>query len=121
MYSVYIIHKRIYGVLTGLWKPFQIIFIGLIPFTIFHLILAVESFFNILLIPDGLFKHIIEHFLIVFTFIMIGYAFVSIEKTLGEYGVLVSKINKIEERRRDSDTKKVDKRSSGIFRRMFNK
>lgn len=94
-YAAYKIYKEIYGILINLWKPFQIIFIGLTPFTIFHLILAIENFFNISLIPTGLFKHAVEHFLILFVFIMIGYGLLSIRKTLREYGMLIGEVKKL--------------------------
>ncbi len=80
------ISKRISGVLVGMWRPFQLIFMSLIPIAVFH---TAEIFLKQ---ETGDIMHGIgEHGSIVVAFLIIGYSFSRMEKIIVDYKILAEK------------------------------
>ena len=89
----YKIYKDVYGVLNSLWKPFEVIMIGIVPIAIVEVLYAIEILSDLTIIPLA-YSHPIEHLVIIFSFVMIAYGFHLIRDTLNDYGALVKKVRR---------------------------
>jgi hypothetical protein len=77
-------YRKLRGRLAILWRPFEIIMIGIIPLAYWHSMNIVEWYFDMQVIGQP-FRDIIEHSIIAFLFVMIGIAFLVANKRFAKF------------------------------------
>lgn len=92
----YLIYRDIYGILNKLWEPFRIIMVGLVPVYVLHVAYIMQDSLDMIVLPEW-FPMYVDHVVLSFAFLCIGYAFLSMKKTLGDYGMMMKEAKKLKE------------------------
>ncbi|MCX6820487.1 MAG: hypothetical protein NT016_00835 [Candidatus Aenigmarchaeota archaeon] len=90
----YFIYRDIYGLLNSLWRPFRIIMFGLVPMYILSMTSLLQDLLGITILPGSIVEYM-DHIVMPFTFLVIGYAFLDMRKILNDYGALVKEVKKL--------------------------
>jgi hypothetical protein len=82
------IYRDIYGVLVGLWKPFLLIVVSLVPLYLLNAVFIIQYLTDVPIVPQSIEDPIFD-VVMVATFLMIGYALLLMKRAFDNYGSMV--------------------------------
>lgn len=105
----YKLYKGIYGLLYRLWKPFQLMLVGVTPLILWHSADFVEWILNITIVSEAT-REIVEHSLIGFALIMFGYALIIARKIFVDYGTFEKNVKEQEKKEEVPEIEEVEEK-----------
>ena len=90
----YLIYRDIYGILNKLWEPFRVIMIGIAPLYALQVAYILQDSLDLITLPSW-FPEYVDHAVLSFSFLCIGYAFLEMRNILNNYGALVKEMRKL--------------------------